>query len=121
MGKADTLAGLAGDLRALSGRERRDVLNALSPFERAQAEALLVASAVEPEAGPDFSRFSPWLARHLTAPDALESGRSPTPATRRLLTQAAGELAEDGRPQPAPRSRSLAQAVGELFSPRRRP
>jgi hypothetical protein len=121
MRKADTLTGLAGELRALSGRERRDVFKALSPFERAQAEALLVASAVEPEAGPDFSHFSPWLARHLLAPEGHESGRSLTPATRRVLAEAAVQLVAGKTPPPATATRSLAGAVAQLFSPRRRP
>ncbi|HYD38759.1 MAG TPA: hypothetical protein VEA60_14165 [Allosphingosinicella sp.] len=123
MREADSLVSLAEDLRALNGRERRAVLAALSPFERAQVAALLDAAAtpapLEP-AAPDYSRFSPWLARHLGA----ESGAGNlTAATRQLLTQAAGELA-GGRPapaaalEPAARRRSLTDAVAQLLSPR---
>lgn len=123
MREADSLAGLAEDLRALTDRERRSVLAALSPFERAQVGALLDAAAapapVQP-AAPDYSRFSPWLARHLSAESG---GGNLTAATRQLLHQAAGELAA-GKPAqapaalPQPRRRSLADAVAQLLSPR---
>ena len=127
MREADSLAALAEDLRALSDRERRAVLGALSPFERAQVAALLDAAATptpaEPPA-PDYSRFSPWLARHLGADGAGE--RNLTPATRQLLAQAAGEAlagkpAPLPAPGPAPKRRSLADAVGQLLSPRQVP
>lgn len=128
MREADTLAALAEDLRALTDRERRAVLAALSPFERAQVGALLDAAAApapaEP-AAPDYSRFSPWLARHLSA-DSGGGERNLTAATRQLLIQAGGELA-GGRPvpaaasAPAPKRRSLADAVAQLLSPRQVP
>lgn len=124
MREADTLAALAEDLRALTDRERRAVLAALSPFERAQVGALLDAAAApasaEP-AAPDFSRFSPWLARHLSSDGAGE--RNLTAATRQLLGQAAGELA-GGKTVPAAASapeakrRSLADAVTQFLSSR---
>lgn len=123
--EADSLAALAEDLRALTDRERRAVLAALSPFERAQVEALLDAAAApasaEP-AAPDYSRFSPWLARHLGA-DSKGGDRNLTSATRQLLAQASGELAgakpvPAAVPAPAPRRRSLAGAVAQLLSPR---
>lgn len=123
MREADTLAGLAEDLRALSDRERRAVLGALSPFERAQVGALLDAAAAPASsqpAAPDYSRFSPWLARHLSADP--KSGNL-TAATRQLLAQAAGEPAV-AKPAPAPalvaapKRRSLADAVVQLLSPR---
>jgi hypothetical protein len=128
MREADTLAALAEDLRALSDRERRAVLAALSPFERAQVGALLDA-AVEPgpaaePAAPDYSRFSPWLACHLGADGTGE--RNLTLATRQLLSQAAGE-ALGSKPVPlpatgpAPKRRSLADAVGQFLSPRQVP
>jgi hypothetical protein len=125
MREADTLAGLADELRALGARERRAVLAALSPFERAQVDALLdAASAPAPEqpALPDHSRFSPWLARHLKA-DGAPGERNLTAATRRLLAEAAGELTKaaagpSSKPDPAPKRRSLADAVGQLLSPR---
>lgn len=125
MREADTLAGLAEDLGALTDRERRAVLAALSPFERAQVAALLDAAATpapaEP-AAPDYSRFSPWLARHLDLDGAGE--RNLTAATRQLLVKAAGELA-GGKPVPVaasasvPARRSLADAVAQLLSPRK--
>ena len=127
MREADTLAALAEDLRALSDRERRAVLAALSPFERAQVGALLDAAAAPAPAEPaaaDYSRFSPWLARHLGA----ESGtgdRNLTAATRQLLAQAAGELAGGGAAAPVPaadvKRRSLADAVTQFLTPRRVP
>ncbi|MEA3063634.1 MAG: hypothetical protein QOJ27_62 [Sphingomonadales bacterium] len=125
MREADTLAGLAEELRALGARERRAVLAALSPFERAQVGALLDAAAVpapEQPAAPDYSRFSPWLARHLKA-DGAPGERNLTPATRRLLADAAGELAgpttvPGSKLEPAPKRRSLVDAVGQLLSPR---
>ena len=69
MREADSLAGLADDLRALSVRERSTVLAVLSPYERAQVAALIEATATPAPAqaaATDFSRFSPWLARHLS-------------------------------------------------------
>ena len=125
MREADTLAGLADELRALTARERRAVLAALSPFERAQVEALLDAAATPAAAqpaAPDYSRFSPWLARHLESQGAGE--RSLTAATRRVLAEAAGELATRtaaaaAGPEPAPKRRSLADAVAQLLSPRK--
>lgn len=125
MREADTLAALAEDLRALSERERRAVLAALSPFERAQVGALLDAAAApapaEPPA-PDYSRYSPWLARHLGS-DSGSGERNLTAATRTLLAQAAGEPA-GGRPAPAAapapeaKRRSLADAVSQFLTPR---
>jgi hypothetical protein len=124
MHEADTLAALAEDLRALSDRERRAVLAALSPFERAQVGALLDAAAAPPPAepaAPDYSRFSPWLARHLGADSGGE--RNLTPATRQLLAQAAigvggGKPVPATADGPAPKRRSLADAVAQLLSPR---
>jgi hypothetical protein len=125
MREADTLAALAEDLRALTERERRAVLAALSPFERAQVGALLDAAEAPPPvepAVPDYSGFSPWLARHLSA-DPAGGDRNLTAATRQLLVQAAGELAGT-RPAPVaasgppPKRRSLADAVAQLLSPR---
>lgn len=126
MPEADTLAALAEDLRALTDRERRAVLAALSPFERAQVGALLDAAAapapLQP-ATPDYSRFSPWLARHLSADAAAGGDRNLTAATRQLLAQAAAEMV-GARPAPvaasapAAKRRSLADAVGQMLSPR---
>lgn len=126
MHEADSLAVLAEDLRALTDRERRAVLAALSPFERAQVGALLDAAVTptptEP-AAPDYSRFSPWLARHLSA-GAGGAERSLTPATRQLLAQAAVELAggkSAAAPLPEVKRRSLADAVTQFLSPRQVP
>jgi hypothetical protein len=124
MREADTLAGLADDLRALSPRERRAVLAALSPYERAQVAALIDETAIPAPAqpaAPDYSRFSPWLARHLTADAEGAGDRNLTAATRRLLAEAAAELGPAPSRQagePAPKRRSLAEAVGQLLSPR---
>ncbi|HEX8263069.1 MAG TPA: hypothetical protein VF547_09370 [Allosphingosinicella sp.] len=126
MREADTLTGLAEELRALTARERRGVLAALSPFERAQVGALIEAAATpepaEPPA-PDYSRFSPWLARHLGADETGGADRNLTAATRRLLAEARAELMSGPRassraPEPAPKRRSLADAVAQLLSPR---
>jgi hypothetical protein len=127
MREADSLADLAEDLRALTDRERRAVLAALSPFERAQVGALLDAAATSAPAqpaAPDYSRFSPWLARHLSADGAGE--RNLTAATRQLLAEAAGDLA-GGKPAaaaapalgPVAARRSLADHVTQLLSPRK--
>lgn len=124
---ADTLTNLAEELRALTDRERRAVMAALSPFERAQVGALLEASALpEPvqHAAPDYSRFSPWLARHLNADEAGGADRNLTAATRRLLNEAGGELMSGPRAsspaaEPEPKRRSLADAVAQLLLPRR--
>ena len=122
MHAADTLTGLADELRALTARERRAVLAALTPFERAQVEALLDAAGRPVPDGPpapDYGRFSPWLARHLRDED---SGNL-TSATRRLLAEAGVELARRApsgvADDPAPKRRSLADAVAQLLAPRR--
>jgi hypothetical protein len=112
MREADTLAALSFDLRALSSRERRALLAALSPFERAQVDALLeAAEAPAPPEGPDLSRLSPWLARHLGEGDG---DRNLTAATRRLLAEARAGLT----PAPAPKRRSLADAALQWLSVR---
>jgi hypothetical protein len=126
MREADTLAGLADDLDALPARERRAVLAALSPFERAQVEAMLEAAAApapEQPAAPDYSRFSPWLARHLKAEEDGAGERKLTAATRRLLGEAAAELVRGPRTvvELAPKRRSLADAVAQFLSPRQVP
>lgn len=125
MREADTLGGLADELRALSARERKAVLAALSPFERAQVDALLEAAAAPAQpAAPDYSIFSPWLACHLKPDDAAAGDRNLTPATRRLLAEAAGDLlrgpaAGSEAAAPAPKRRSLADAVAQFLMPRR--
>jgi hypothetical protein len=127
MHEADTLAALAEDLQALTDRERRAVLAALSPFERAQVGALLDAAAAPvaiAPATPDYSRFSPWLARHLGA-DAGPGERNLTAATRQLLAGAAGDLAGGkaaaAASAPEVKRRSLADAVTQFLSPRQVP
>jgi hypothetical protein len=122
--EADTLAGLAEDLRALSARERSSVLAVLSPYERAQVAALIDAASTPAPiqaATADYSRFSPWLARHLTDADGT-ADRNVTAATRRLLAEAAAEIVPaPAQPvgEPAPRRRSLADAVGQFIFPGR--
>jgi hypothetical protein len=119
--EADSLAALADDLRALSGPERRAVLAALSPFERAQVAALIEASALPAQpAAPDFSRYSPWLARHLGDKEG-GSERNLTPATRRLLAEAAAAPSAAAAPLPPasePKRRSLLDALTQRLSPR---
>jgi hypothetical protein len=120
MREADTLAGLATELRGLSGRDRRAVFKALSPFERAQAEALLEASGPAPRAEPDLSGFSPWLAKHVLAAHGNEDGRNLTPATRGLLAEVAGAAARgraSSRAAATPRPRSLADALVHFLMP----
>jgi hypothetical protein len=123
--EADTLAGLANDLRALSARERSSVLAVLSPYERAQVAALIDAASTPapvPAATEDYSRFSPWLARHLGTDADGAADRNVTAATRRLLAEAGAELGPaPAQPaaEPAPRRRSLADAVGQVLFPRR--
>jgi len=125
MREADTLAGLADDLRALSARERSTVLAVLSPYERAQVAALIDATATPAPAraaAADCSRFSPWLARHLSTDADGAADRNLTAATRRLLAEAAADLGP-APAQPicaaAPRRRSLADALGQLLFPGR--
>lgn len=125
MREADTLAGLADDLRALSARERSSVLAILSPYERAQVAALIDATATPAPAqaaAADCSRFSPWLARHLSTDTDGAADRNLTAATRRLLVEAAAEPGPAPvQPvgAPAPKGRSLADALGQLLFPGR--
>lgn len=125
MREADTLGGLAEELRALSTRERSSLLAVLSPYERAQVAALIDAASTPAPvtvAATDYSRFSPWLARHLAGDSEGAADRNITAATRRLLAEAAAELGTGpAQPagEPAPRRRSLADAVGQMLFPRR--
>jgi hypothetical protein len=135
MSEPETLASLASDLRALPARQRRAILSALSGFERSRVTLLLQqeefrARAHAEPVPADFGQFSPWLGKYLEhaegAPETTVGGRNVTPATRRLLLQAAGEAkagtprVEAGRTAPAKR-RSLLDAVGGLLSPNRVP
>ena len=102
MSVPDALAELASDLRALKPRERREVLGALSSFERTKIDLLLRQQRPKPSRKPppeDFSLFSPWLAKRL-ALVAREpaADTSVTAATRRLLLQHAREVIAE-RPQ----------------------
>lgn len=125
MHEAETLTGLANELRALSGRQRRAILAALSPYEQAQVGALIDATTLPasvPAAAPDYSRFSPWLTRHLSADAGNIGDRNLTAATRRLLSEAAAEVAPASSrrdPEPEPKRRSLAEAVGQWLSHRK--
>jgi hypothetical protein len=103
-------------LGALPGRDRRAILAALEPEERARAAALLGArGAPTPPVRPEPAlALSPWLAERLTAAD----GRV-TPATRRILVEASEAAGRgDGAAAPAPRGRSLLGALGALLSRR---
>jgi hypothetical protein len=116
----EDLATLAADLGALTGRQRREVLAALQPFERARVEALLEAARAPADAEtaprePDYTAYSPWLAKRLLNPDGL------TAATQRLLATIAAEAVET--PAPAigrAENRSLLSAFAGLF-PARKP
>lgn len=117
-------AGLAKELAALSGRDRRAVLRALSPAERHRLGALLEAKAGEGPApnAEAFAPFSPWLAERLReARDAAPAaGGRMTPAVRRLLLEAARAPAAAREPDREPaRAGSLLDAIGGLFEPRR--
>ncbi len=120
MPEADSPAALVDDLKALSARERREVLAALSPFERAQVAALIEArSNPAPAPAASFSRYSLWLARHLQEVEDGGGGNL-TPATRRVLAEAAAEPAVGGGDGPEgrdPKRRSLLDALAQRLSP----
>lgn len=126
MSAPDEFAAIAAALAALPGRDRRAVLKALAPEERARLAVLLEPaqpkSASETDAGEGLERFSPWLVHRLREAQAgpAEGGSAMTPATRRLLLRAANESgasrAQPGRPA---RSSSLIEAIGALLAPRR--
>lgn len=124
---------LFAELRGLSPRVRGEILDSLSPSERAQAAALIEEDrrASDDLAPPPASSiaYSPWLAARLR--DARDNGNADpnmTAATRRVLLQSAEALAADtragspdgppGDPEPA-RSRSLLGVLGGLLSPAR--
>ena len=121
MRDAESLAGLAEELGALSGRQRRAVLKELSPFERAQAIALIEANVADRASKPDYSPFSPWLARHLAEGRSDERGL--TPASRELLAETAAAIVDTAGPAAAAsvvrRPRSLAGVVADALSRRR--
>lgn len=126
MSAPDDAASLAADLAALPPGQRRDVLRALKPFERARVESLLREARTAP-AGPASGESgepdcSPWLARRLS--EARQGGDTGalTPAARELLLKAAADAAAadpDGD-RPRPPQRSLATAVLGRLDPRRR-
>ena len=125
----DSLADLAADLRALSGRERRAVLGALSDSERLRLTALLESAADPPDReseGDGYDSFSPWLtARLRDAPKDGSAGTAApwrmTAAARQLLQQAAQDVLDlspaDG--VAGHRGGSLIEALTALFLPRR--
>ena len=115
---SDDVAALALDLRALSARQRDDLLKEFTAFERAQVLALVEAGQ---ETAPvhDPRRYSTAIARALTT----EGGQKLTPATRALLDRLVEEDAAEPRPAghasgPA-RRRTLMDAIaGRLLSRR---
>ena len=129
MPATDTLAALAADLEVLPRRERRAVLRALSRAERDRLAALITA-ARQPAPPPPAARdpkaiYSPWLVERLRAAEgaAVDSPAAMTAAGRRLLLQAARDVAATlaaAEPAPPPaRGAPLLDAIGALLSPRR--
>ena len=94
MSEPDGLTPLASELRAMPARQQRSILDALTPFERAQAKLLLTQPLIgteNPGAADDSQAFSPWLAERIRAARRpAEDGESTmTAATRALLAQLA--------------------------------
>lgn len=95
MSLPDNAAELAAELRSLSPRDRRLLLQEFSPFERARVTALIEADRAPEEPAAPASPWSPWLAaivddaRSGTAPAA--GGPALTPAARALLLELALE------------------------------
>ena len=120
---SDNLTLLAADLRALSPRQRRDVLASLNSFERMSVRALLE------ETGPDasmFAHFSGPIAACLRRAEVGEEEPGSTPmtqTTRRLAVQLAIEAEsvdfEAARTAVTRRSESLFSAVGHWLTRRR--
>lgn len=132
----DDTADLVADLRALTARDRRDVLASLSATEQARITALISESLVakpgpatpSPAADtPLFRAFSPWVATRMQqSQDGSTAGGAAnlTPATRRLLAQIGQEMAAKEHGDEVPEAevvegRSLLGVLGELFSSRR--
>lgn len=123
----ETCRALARELGALPRRQRRAVLDSLSPDERAKVDVLL--SGAMPKAAPPpgpaahgqaLELFSPCIRARLdeaegAAADETAAPWRMTPAARHLLRQSASLVAEEGAP-PAAASRSLAAAFGDLLA-----
>lgn len=117
---------LARELRALPRRQRRAVLDSLSPAERAKVDVLLsetahaAAAAARPGApAQDLDLFSPCIRARLNEAEGPEAGDAVAPwrmtaAARHLLRQSAALVAAEGAPAAAPRS--LVGAFGDLFA-----
>ena len=119
MPEPDTLAGLAEEFRALSGRRQRSVLDALTAVERAKLKALLAevptaTAAAEPDDG--FDTFSPWLSARLRDEPATgaDGDWKMTLASQRLLRQAAQEMLDGGAGAVAGQAAGRATLVGAL-------
>lgn len=108
----DRASGLADELHALPVRDRRAILAALSPFERAQLERLLDGAPPPPPA-PPVSPYSPWLAERIA--EAAAGAGPLTPAVRRLVAEAAVSGAAPAAAVPVPQGRSLLGALGSFL------
>ena len=130
MSAPEPLAQLAAELRALSGRERRFVLSALSPDERVRLKTALAdrpdAAAIAAGGDQGVGIFSPWLSERLrdAASDGVggADGWQMTAAARQRLRTAAQDVLAAGSADasPAPRSASLLDSLILLLAPRRR-
>jgi hypothetical protein len=126
MSARDRLALLAAELNRFPARDRRAILAALTPLERAHLASLLDEEADEARQDIDAIErgFSPPIAIRIgqardPGGSASQGGRM-TPAGRRLLLEAAQLLAARPRATSAPaaRSRSLTSALVSLVSGR---
>lgn len=127
MSLPDSTAELAAELRSLSPRDRRLLLEEFSPFERARVTALIEAGEAVDEPATPASPWSPWLAAII---DDARSGTPPaaggpalTPAARALLLELALETplrTRAGASAPAnDERRSLLGVLVDLLSGRR--
>lgn len=107
----DPLTTTIAELRSLRSRDRRFILAALDPADRARAAALLregreaAPRQAQVEAPPTVS---PWLLDRLEAVDERVS-----PAAKRALAEALE--ADVGAPASPPRGRTLLGAVAALL------
>jgi hypothetical protein len=109
------LASIARDLAALGARDRRAILKALEPQDRARITAAMRsdAPAAVPAVTPAASAHSPWF-NDLIAAASSESGWPMTPAARGALLDAGNQTV---RKAPRATGRSLLQAAGGLLAP----
>lgn len=108
----DALAATLTELRLMSGRDRRAILAALEPEDRARAEALLDGRGEPAPAAGEAPALPHWLAERLDPSD-----RRVTPATRRALGEALRDTSGRGTGEAAtaPRGRSLLGTVGAFL------